>query len=377
MTGDLIDFCIRAESLLTAYDYNYENTNWVRFLDILLNRPIKAPAGYPLLGIAPGEELLVPIFTLPGNHDYRVGHYGIQSLGIYKHLGMKWHEAVNYTERTPFAPLETSIKTMMSYFQYINPYLDSFLKLGNQLFIFLDSGFDALLEFKSLLMAEPALTGFSEGQLDLIRQLISEIAYKGKDGNTFVFAHAPFINPVVKKSFVNSLASLVGLNHKQELSEFKESKMIEQGKSITRSDIELEYRAGTISNFWSETIGFVQQAKGIALNGHTHKWREFRTERADFPTISHTGYGKKVLNPFAIYWDDYSDMYGTSELAYIQSHLPFHFQTPALGIADHDYGVDAGAFRVIEIKNHRLVKIQMEFLDAFDKQGNEIEKKES
>jgi calcineurin-like phosphoesterase family protein len=368
MTGDLVDFCIKADNITSMIDYNYESSNWVRFLDILLNRPLKPKDGFELLGIEElREELLVPIFTVPGNHDYRVGHYSILSLGIYKHLGLKWHEAFNYDERATIAPLMTSKKSLLAYYQYINPFDNYFLKLGKNTFIFLDSGGDALLEFKSLLMAEPALTGFSNLQVDYLKLLEEHIIEPFPKGQTFFFSHAPIINPIIKKSIRKKIQKLMKLTDMQELEAYQESNLKKSGEKDTRSDIHLEYRSGTISQNWVETIGIIQRNKGFALNGHTHKLREFRTERSEFPSMSYTGYGKKVMNPFAIYWDNYTEEHGSQDVKYFEDHLPFHFQTPALGIADAHYGIPAGSYRMIQIQENRIKKIAIDYL------GKEVE----
>lgn len=128
MTGDLIDFALRPENVFSIMDLDYEKTNWVHFLDIMLNRVIEPKPGTELTGIEPNEELLVPFFCIPGNHDYRVTHYSLTSLGIYKKLRLKGYEAWNYSDGNPaLAPLLVTKDALQGYYQNVNPYHDFYL----------------------------------------------------------------------------------------------------------------------------------------------------------------------------------------------------------------------------------------------------------
>ena len=64
-------------------DFEYERSNWKVFKDILLNFPQEKKRGMVM-----GEELLCPVFTIPGNHDYRPFHYDIRWGGLYRKIGL-------------------------------------------------------------------------------------------------------------------------------------------------------------------------------------------------------------------------------------------------------------------------------------------------
>ena len=101
--------------------------------------------------------------------------------------------------------------------------------------------------------------------------------------------------------------------------------------------------------------------KVMALNGHTHKWLEFRTEPSATPSTSHTGYGKPIQNPFAIYWDDYAKLY-MNDQDFFDANLPLYFQTPALGIQNRQWKLPPGGYRVVEIKNNRIFRMNVNFV---------------
>ncbi len=117
-TGDIIDFCIKSDNTDPKPDFDYPSTNWERFIDLLLNQPIQGFQGYPLLNIETNEELLVPIFTILGNHDYRVGHYSITTPGIFKQFGLRLHESAMYEDLNKSAgSIISSELSSMAYYQ--------------------------------------------------------------------------------------------------------------------------------------------------------------------------------------------------------------------------------------------------------------------
>ncbi|WP_371804017.1 metallophosphoesterase [Candidatus Lokiarchaeum ossiferum] len=384
MTGDLVDFCTSAENHLSSLpEYrsfiNYEDSNWVRFLDILLNRPLP-PQNFNYLGIEPSEELLVPIYTLPGNHDWRISHYNIQSIGIFKKLGLSRVEAMNYREPPATSPLSVGKKALMPYFQYINPFLDYFIKLGDHTFTFLDSGPESIAEIKFLLMADPSTTGFSTEQLEYL-SLIAKKFIKNEsselsesNGIHFLLSHAPIVNPSKKKVMKIKFLQSLNLLPKFRLDDFKASKLYELGENDPRSDIDLEYRSGTISQNWVNTMGVLERNNLIHLAGHTHKWREFRLKRSDRPTKSTTGYGKMILNPFAIYWDDYTKLYGKTNPSFFEENRPFLLQAPSLGIQNKELGLPAGGYRTFCIRNNKIHQVRMDFVGKILSVENSLHK---
>ena len=78
LTGDLIDFCYCSDNIVESDEFELHNTNWGIFYNIILNNPIELRKDIRPINIFEGEELLVPIFTLIGNHDYREFHYNLR-----------------------------------------------------------------------------------------------------------------------------------------------------------------------------------------------------------------------------------------------------------------------------------------------------------
>ncbi|GAF78118.1 unnamed protein product, partial [marine sediment metagenome] len=91
VTGDIIDFCLISAlgKLEDMVNFHLPNTNWVIFRDILLNKE-----EYFKPGMINGEELLCPIFTVPGNHDFRLAHYDLRWGLMYKKIGLVLSEAL-------------------------------------------------------------------------------------------------------------------------------------------------------------------------------------------------------------------------------------------------------------------------------------------
>ena len=221
---------------------------------------------------------------------------------------------------------------MITYNQYVNPYQDYCLKLGQNVFIFLDSGSDSITEIKYLLMADPSLSGFSNDQITYMNTIATNLMDQTEHGRSFLSCHAPILNPMLKQDFQIRFLQNLKRIPKFDLEDFKESRLREFGEKDPRSDIDLEYHSGTIAENWVSVMEFMDHYKVMALNGHTHKWLEFRTEPSATPSTSHTGYGKPIQNPFAIYWDDYAKLYMNDQdfltqiFRFIFKHLHWGFK---------------------------------------------------
>jgi hypothetical protein len=304
---------------------------------------------------------LLPIFTVVGNHDYRANHYAITSLGVNRHLGLTNTEAFAYSDGNyPTNPLYAPLNSMMAYNQYINPYQDFYLKIGDFTFIYLDSGWDSILEIKYLLMTDPSLIGFSDNQMTYLENLGKKYLDPQKKGKVFLFSHAPIINPTIKKNstiwFLQKLHALPQFDFE----DYKESRLRALGEKDPRSDIDLEYHSGGIADNWTKVMEFIEQYRGLALNGHTHKWLEFRTQRSDHPSLSHTGYGKRIQNPYAIYWDDYVKINANTPEKF-DALLPLHLQTPAMGIQNRQWKLPPGGYRIVELQQNKIFRIAVNF----------------
>jgi len=206
-------------------------------------------------------------------------------------------------------------------------------------------------------MGDPSLTGFSEEQLrylKLIQQYIIDSSGKGK---SFLMSHAPILNPVIRQAFQVGLLQKVRLLPNFEINDMKETKLREFGEKNTRSDLDLDYQCGVISSNWIETLQWLEETKSIALNGHTHYLREFRTAPINNPLGE-----DQSSNPIAIYWDDYSQIFKKTPSKF-EENLPLHLQTPSLALPNEKTGIHAGGYRTIKIHQNRLESLEVSFID--------------
>jgi hypothetical protein len=250
---------------------------------------------------------------------------------------------------------------MQAYNQFINPFQDYCLKLGQNTFIFLDSGPDSMKEIKYLLMADPSLEGFSDEQMKYLNNIGATLIEPSTSGRVFLFSHAPIVNPTLKRDFQIRFLQALKRIPKLNLEDFKESHLFQFGEKDPRSDIDLEYHSGTIAENWINVMNFLSKYNGMALNGHTHKWLEFHTKPSETPSISQTGYWKPIQNPFAIYWDDYTKLH-MNDQDFFDANLPLYFQTPALGIQNREWKLPPGGYRVVEIKENRIGRMNVNFV---------------
>jgi len=362
LTGDLIDFTILSKipkDVRKTLDFDYSESNWRVFKEIILNFPQKKRRG-----VLTGEELLCPIFTIPGNHDYRPFHYDLRWGGLYKKIGLNAEEAIALNDKllaNPISSITKSFRALKAYFLEINPSLDYSFKLGNNNFIFLNAGSDSFKNLRDFLMGKPSVTGLSIKQVKFLENLIN---YKiEKVENTFLFLHGPPINPrktisLFKKSSSDILKSI---------DQLKESIVRKLGKTLSKARIDLKFdvKFGTISSNWEKLIKFCKDHTILTLSGHTHELKEFRL--GDPEQMKSTVYQappfslKKLENPAAIYYDLYSEMYTNHKD--IEKNLPFVVQTPALGMGGFSNPNLVGGFREIIIKKKKLTSFKVKFVN--------------
>ncbi len=97
---------------------------------------------------------------------------------------------------------------------------------------------------------------------------------------------------------------------------------------------------------------FLMNHHAIALNGHTHCWREFHTlPLKNPPPKVKPQLGYEAPSPCAIYWDDYTSIYQSNPES-LEDLLPLHLQTPSLGFQNVDEKLLPGAFRKVEVRTH-------------------------
>ncbi|MHA1729201.1 MAG: metallophosphoesterase [Promethearchaeota archaeon] len=373
-TGDIVDYCIKSDGGDTVETFDLPNTNWDVFLNIILNQPLTYRSDIKGVDIYPGEELMIPIFTTVGNHDYHPYHYNLRWFTFHKFVNLTQFEILHYKDlitANPLTALYSNRKTLMGYNQYINPYQNYYVKLGDHLLLILDSGWDSLKATKDLLSGSPSLTGFSEDQLKFLENIIKNKA--GSRGMRMAFFHAPLINPMPLKSMKTKLRKQFKKVGFSSLDDFKEENLKEKEEGESRSDYYLKYNYGTITNNWEKTVKILNDNKFLTINGHTHQFFESRTEKTDatseFSASKYIITKEKMEVPAAVFMDDYSLKYKNSD--FFMKKFPFQLQTPSLGPGTYgenikrDTGNFRGPFRIIKIKNNVLNSFSVDFVSNY------------
>lgn len=374
LTGDLIDFVILSKipkEKKKALDFKYENSNWRIFKEILLNFPQEKRRG-----MVSGEEILCPIFTIPGNHDYRPFHYDLRWGNLYRKIGLLQSEAIALNDElmiNPISSITKSFRALNAYLIEINSSLDYYITLGNNNLIFLNTGSDSFKKLVDFLSGHPSVTGISEKQIKYLENIISRKVEP--ENNTYLMLHGPLVNP---KKNISALKRHAMSKQSQELltkiDEFKESLIQKLGKklSLARIDNKFDVQYGAISSNWEKLLKFCLDFCILTLSGHTHELKEFRlSDPQDLKTkVVDTNTSpfslKKLENPAAIYYDIYSELYNNPED--IENNAPFVVQTPALGLGSYKNPKSASAFREIVIKNGRLASFKVKYLKREFKQ---------
>ncbi|MBD3195695.1 MAG: hypothetical protein GF317_11600 [Candidatus Lokiarchaeota archaeon] len=366
ITGDIVDFAIKSKSTKNGIDlanYDIRKSNWDLFKQIILNsnKNSKKPKG-----VQKGEELLCPIFTILGNHDYRPYHYDLTWGGLYKKIGLQASEASALNELFSASPISAITKShfaISNYISDINSYKDFTLKLGKTLFIFLDSGPDSFKNIRDFLSGHPSLTGLKDFQIKYLQNIVNS---KQKEiDNIILLLHGPPINIGGKQYFMKRLERMGKPNIRNKLEDFKESVLAKLGKphSYARIDESYNVKFGTISSNWEEIIKFCKDHTILTLSGHTHLLKEFRladteekTKLFDAPPFIL----KRLENPAAVYYDVYSELNNTAKS--IKKKTPFIVQTPALGLGNYYNPKVVGGYRIIKFRNGNLDSFKVKFL---------------
>jgi Icc-related predicted phosphoesterase len=366
ITGDIIDFSVLSKidkEQRKNIDFDYEHSNWRIFKEILLNHPQEKRRG-----MVSGDELLCPIFTIPGNHDFRPYHYDLRWGNLYKKIGLTGEEAVALNDElmaNPISSITKSFRSLKAYLQKINSSLDYHLKLGDHLLIFLNSGSDSFKNIIDFVSGHPSVTGLTIKQIKYLENIINnEIK---PETNTFLLIHGPPINP---KRNISSLKRISISRTPQDIltsiEQFKESHLAKLGKKgiSARIDGKFDVKYGTISTNWAKLLKFCLDFCVLTLSGHTHQLKEFRLRS---PTDeANTGFNKRPYNlqklevPAFIFYDTYSEKYITPEEVELNS--PYVVQTPALGLGSYFKPTLAGTYREIIVERGKLISFKVEYI---------------
>jgi hypothetical protein len=365
LTGDLVDFTILSKlpkDLRKLFLNDYENSNWKVFKSITLNHPQKQREG-----MIEGEEILAPIFTTIGNHDYRPNHYDIRWAGMYKKMGLKLEEALALNDKLlaiPITALTKTNKALKGYWSEINILMNFSLRIGKNILIFLNSGSDSWKNFSDLVSGHPSLTGISNKQIKYLENLIN---YKiKKEDNVLLFIHGPPINSASKVNLFERIKNTFGQNIKIKLEEFKESFLEKMGKrkSKKRIDHKFNVKFGTFSNNWEKIVKFCKDFCILTLSGHTHALKEYRLgdpEQKSTVFQAPPFNLRKIENPASVFYDIYSELYTDSKK--IEENGPFVVQTPALGLGGYGNFDLVGGFREISIKKGKLNSFKVNYIE--------------
>jgi Icc-related predicted phosphoesterase len=356
ITGDIVDFTnISNISSNQKTIFAYENSNWKIFKDILLNIDQTNKKG-----IKSSEEILCPIFTIPGNHDYRPWQYDLNWGGIYKKIGLKKIEAQALKDEYSASPIRAILKSenaLEGYLSEINASLDYYLKLGKSLLIFLNSGADSYKKMTDFISGSPSLTGLTHKQIEFLNNIIK--SKYNKESQIFLCLHAPPINTREKRGIISRIKKKFKKMMRIHLDQFRESKFagLKRKREKARIDNKFNIKYGTISSNWENLINFCFKYCTLIISGHTHMLNEYRLENS-FPKSSSDEENND--SSIAVFYDNYSEHYNIFKNQ--QKYIPFIVQTPALGLKSSKRLKKAGAYREIKIKDGKLSSFQVNYV---------------
>lgn len=366
LTGDIVDYTILSrltKKLRKLNEFNYDDSNWKTFKNIILN----VPSTEKYKGVVRGEELNCPIFTTLGNHDYRPFHYDLTWAEMYKKIGLNASEAIALNKLFSASPITALTKTSLAlkgYLSEVNPSLDFSIMLGDNLFIILNTGSDSFKNLRDLLTGHPSVTGVSYKQIKYLENLINNVIKD--DINTYLFLHGPPLNTGGSKFSINIFEKKGSRFIKQRMSEFKESLIKKLGKPVSAARIDgvFNMKYGSVSTNWEKLVEFCKNYCILTLAGHTHDSKEFRLEDTETKSSVYDAPPfrlKKIENPAAIYYDEYSEIFTNAKQ--IRENGPFVVQTPALGLGSYRHPETAGGYREIIVKNGKLTSFKIKYIN--------------
>jgi len=371
MTGDLIDYLKIARG-----NYQYNN-NFEVILEILLgiNRGLDKP---PYLGkdneFINKKEIMAPIFTIVGNHDYRKGHYGLRFGQIHKIFGMTHSDIKGYYDTKFFNyifALYSREKFLKDYFRFFNPNLNFKVKIGdNYNFIFLDTGQDSIADMHDLLKGGPSTKGIKDYQIELLRSYIQ----LSSNEKIIVVMHTPPISPSLssikrrkfKKRFNIKKRSLKWSDfYEENLKKYEGDGRLDKILNLKYETI--MYNWATLLKIFTGSDEIIRRKVDLVLCGHTHTLKEYRvkeakeTERINFgflffpiyievPCEIYTSNYRKKLNQF----EDPKDL-----KIWFDVNKPFILQTQAVGPISALYKYKPPGFRYYSIKNDQITNAKV------------------
>jgi len=389
MTGDLIDYIQIARG-----NYQYEN-NFLVFLEILLgiNRGLNKPPYLTDNEFVNKQEIMVPVFTIVGNHDYRKGHYSIRAGGVRKIFGFTRKDIKGYHDIrffNYFKALRSKDKYLRDYFRYINPNLNYKIKIGdNYSFIFIDTGHDSIADMHDLLSGSPSTKGLRDYQIDLLRTYIQ----LSQDEKIVISMHTPPVSPHLGLRTKRRLRKNLDLDRKIEWSDLYEDNLRNKfGEGRLEKLLNLKYQTimynwATLLRIFTGSDKVIRRKVDLILCGHTHTLKEFRLKEVKKQDAESINLGYLIapiyINvPCEVYTSKYRDTFKTFkdpmdlEIWY-DVHKPFIFQTQAMGPISYTEKFKPPGFRYIHVENNQISRVNVysihlkEYLSAKEKEAQQ------
>jgi len=366
-TGDLVDYVDPAN-----YDDHYEN-NFQFLFDILLG--INRDPELKNEDFENKSEIMAPIFTIIGNHDYRVGFYSIKTGRIYRKFGLKRKDIRDYKDGKLFyylRALYSRTKFLNNYLLLINPNLNFKINIGKKYsLIFLDTGMDSVANLFDLMESAPSTRGLKRFQIDLLREFIKQSTMK----RLIIFMHAPPLSPNFNRIKKWRLKRKFDLDRDIEWADLYEEN-ITKYRDSKRLETILYFKYQTIMYRWATLIKIlvgadkiIKKKTDLVLCGHTHTLKEFRIEEAEESEMKRVNYGFYFLPiyikmPCKIYTSRYRDIIeqynNESQLkTWFEANKPFIFHTQGLGPLSSKFKVKSPGFRIITVKNHLISNVKV------------------
>ncbi|MGV9172661.1 MAG: metallophosphoesterase family protein [Promethearchaeia archaeon] len=363
--GDLIDYLEIARG-----NYQYEN-NFHVLLDILLGRN-RGLDKYPYINdeeFINDREILAPIFTMVGNHDYRKGHYSITLGKVRKIFGLTKEDVKGYHDFkffNYFTALRSRDKYLRDYFRYFNPNLNYKFQFGeNCHFIFIDTGQDSVADMHDLLKGSPSTKGLKNYQIDLLRSFVK----LAKDGKIVVVTHTPPISPSLGRIKRWRFKRKFNLKRKLKWSDFYEHNLKEYiGDPRLEKILNLKYQ--TIMYNWGDLLKIfigadkeIRRKVDLIFCGHTHTLKEFRLkETQDTESINMGFYIAPIYIeiPCHVYTSKYREKFkqfkdNLERKIWFDVKKPFIFQTQAVGPISLNYKFKPPGFRLLSFEDYQLI----------------------
>lgn len=227
LTGDIVDYV----SIGIQYQFYTKGDRVTPFDNVELF--LQLVTGWPNCDRVPGEELEVPIFTCPGNHDYRPAEYPLYGnvklslpiIGLFYEweltnisqwgdFGLTEQEASIYASITEGDPCPTydqnqGIEFVLpadalfpSYLGLLNPEPDYTIRLGKHRILCMDTGYDAAVitsvsdylsgsgkSRDNFIAGKPDSIGFTDKQIGFIKTHMG-----AREGLVILACHAPVVN---------------------------------------------------------------------------------------------------------------------------------------------------------------------------------------